>query len=47
MAIIDISNLIMIEIIFNFSLFIGILYLVLNIKDYFWKKRIKRKEVNS
>ncbi len=51
MLIKDIMNLVLLEIIFSFSLFIGILYIVLNIQEYLHKRKIKdkklRKEVNS
>ena len=51
MLIKDIMNLLVLEIIFSFSLFIGILYIVLSIQDYLYKRKIKdkelRKEVNS
>lgn len=51
MLIKDIMNLLVLEIIFSFSLFIGILYIVLSIQEYLNKRKIKdkelRKEVNS
>lgn len=51
MLIKDIMNLLVLEIIFSFSLFIGILYIVLSIQEYLHKRKIKdkklRKEVNS
>ncbi len=53
MSIVDISNFILLEIIFSSSIFIVILYIVLNIQYYLGKKRDKnkykknRKEVNT
>lgn len=51
MSIVEISNLILLEVIFCLILFIGMLYIVLKIQYYLTRKRErhmkKRKEVNS
>ena len=44
MLIKDIMNLLVLEIIFSFSLFIGILYIVLSIQDYLYRKRVLKFE---
>lgn len=44
MLIKDIMNLAVLEIIFGFSLFIGILYIVLSIQECLHKRKIKDKE---